>query len=143
MRRTWRACWPADLVRQISPELYATFKRSLERGRWPDGREMTAEQREHCLQAVIAYDQLRRNEPERVGYIDRGRKADSDSAERLRWAEDDVDTAPDNGTDAQGRRSLRASRRRAARLPQGGDVVDIGLFDLHPDDLLPCASESA
>ena len=76
-----------DLLRQITPELYNTFRRSLELGRWPDGRKMTAEQREHCLQAVIAYDQMHRNESERVGFIDRGRKAaPADSELPLRWA---------------------------------------------------------
>jgi uncharacterized protein YeaC (DUF1315 family) len=76
-----------DLLRQITPELYNTFRRSLELGRWPDGREMTAEQREHCLQAVIAYDQMNRNEPDRVGYIDRGSKAaPTESEALLRWA---------------------------------------------------------
>ncbi len=63
-----------DLVEQITPELYASFKRALELGRWPDGREMTAEQRSHCMDAVIAYDQLHHSEEQRVGYIDRGRK---------------------------------------------------------------------
>ncbi len=84
-----------DLVEQITPELYDTFKRSLELGRWPDGRDMTPEQREHCLQAVIAYDQLHTPEQERVGYIDRdakhraSRRRGSDtlagSEEALRW----------------------------------------------------------
>lgn len=63
-----------DLVEQITPELYASFKRALELGRWPDGRELTAEQRSHCMDAVIAYDQLHLSEEHRVGYIDRGRK---------------------------------------------------------------------
>jgi uncharacterized protein YeaC (DUF1315 family) len=77
-----------DLVRQITPELYATFKRSLELGRWPDGRDMTPEQREHCLQAVIAYDQMHTPETERVGYIDRGRKTARPLGEQtLRWAD--------------------------------------------------------
>jgi uncharacterized protein YeaC (DUF1315 family) len=78
-----------ELVRQITPELYATFRRSLEIGRWPDGRPMTAQQREHCLQAVIAYDQLHTPEAERVGYIDRGAKAARSGTEQtLRWASD-------------------------------------------------------
>ena len=73
-----------DLVRQITPELYATFVRCLELGKWPDGRAMTPEQREHCLQAVIAYDALHKPETERVGYIDRGRKAGA-AEQALRW----------------------------------------------------------
>lgn len=74
-----------DLVKQLTPELYATFKRSLERGCWPDGRKMTAEQRENCLQAIIAYDQLHTPEQERVGYIE---KSDCSTDEQpLRWSE--------------------------------------------------------
>ena len=85
-----------DLVRQITPELYATFKRSLELGRWPDGREMTAAQREHCLRAVIAYDQMNTPETERVGYIDRGRRAAPSSGEQtLRWADQQNDEDQD------------------------------------------------
>ena len=79
-----------DLVRQITPELYATFKRSLETGRWPDGNALTDEQREHCLQALIAYDQLHKPENERVGYIDKRGKGGGEQA--LKWA----DTEDDN-----------------------------------------------
>lgn len=75
-----------DLVRQITPELYATFKRALERGRWPDGNAMTAEQREHCLQAIIAYDEMHTPEHERVGYIDRGGKTAGEQP--IKWADD-------------------------------------------------------
>ena len=81
-----------DMVKQISPELYATFKRSLERGRWPDGREMTAEQREHCLQAVIAYDALHKPEQERVGFIDRARSQRDEKP--LKWADGGEQDAP-------------------------------------------------
>ncbi|MEM0955552.1 MAG: DUF1315 family protein [Pseudomonadota bacterium] len=83
-----------DAVKQISPELYATFKRSLEVGRWPDGRQMTAEQREHCLQAIIAYDALHTPETKRVGHIAVNGKADAETpcstpgdTDTLRWAE--------------------------------------------------------
>lgn len=75
-----------DLVRQITPELYATFKRALERGRWPDGNAMTVEQREHCLQAIIAYDEMHKPEDERVGYIDRGSKTAGEQP--IKWADD-------------------------------------------------------
>jgi uncharacterized protein YeaC (DUF1315 family) len=80
-----------DAVKQITPELYATFKRSLEIGRWPDGRAMTAEQKEHCLQAVIAYDALHTPAGERVGHIERdqGACASKDVPDTLRWADGD------------------------------------------------------
>ena len=91
-----------DLVKQLTPELYRTFRRALELGRWPDGREMTAEQREHCLAAVIAYDQIHTPEAKRVGYIDRDAKhrasqrrgADrlAGAEEALRWTDRDENT---------------------------------------------------
>ena len=90
-----------DLVEQISPELYATFKRALELGRWPDGREMTPEQRSHCLDAVIAYDQLHNPEDERVGYIDRGGKGPSGQAR------------PTRAPAAEGERLLRFADQQA------------------------------
>ena len=82
-----------DAVKQISPELYGTFKRSLEVGRWPDGRTMTTEQREHCLQAIIAYESLHTPESERIGHI--AKRPDSetpcdqkDRPDTLRWADE-------------------------------------------------------
>jgi len=66
-----------DLVKQLTPELVATFRRALELGRWPDGRLLDASQREHCMQAVIAFEGLNVPEQQRVGYIDRGHKAGS------------------------------------------------------------------
>lgn len=79
-----------DLVKQLTPELYATFKRSLERGSWPDGRKMTAEQRENCLQAIIAYDELHRPEQDRVGYIEK--PSCSSDEKPLRWSEGDEES---------------------------------------------------
>ncbi len=78
------------LLEELSPELVATFKRALELGRWPDGQLMTNAQREHCMQAVIAYDSMRLPERERVGYIDRARKKGQrhDDERALRWDEE-------------------------------------------------------
>ncbi len=79
-----------QLLEQLTPELVASFKRALELGRWPDGQVMTDAQREHCLQAVIAYDGMRLPEHERVGYIDRARKKEPqhDDERALRWDEE-------------------------------------------------------
>jgi uncharacterized protein YeaC (DUF1315 family) len=63
-----------DLLKQLGPEVYASFKRALELGRWPDGQPLTDDQRNHCMQAIIAYDQIHLPAEQRVGYIDRGRK---------------------------------------------------------------------
>lgn len=63
-----------DLLNSITPEIYENLKRAVEIGKWPDGRALTAEQREISLQAVIAYEQKHIDERERTGYIDRGSK---------------------------------------------------------------------
>lgn len=62
------------LVGSLTPDVYQRLKRAVETGRWPDGREVTAAQREHCLNAIIAWGQRNLPPEERVGFIDRGRK---------------------------------------------------------------------
>ena len=86
-----------DLVADMSPEVYARLKRALELGRWPDGRALTAQQKEDTLQAVIAWGEIHLEASERVGFIDRGSKAGStppeeSSPQTLLWRED-----PSNG----------------------------------------------
>ncbi|MEX1669194.1 DUF1315 family protein [Zhongshania guokunii] len=88
-----------QLIDNISPAIYEGLKRAIEIGKWPDGRVLTQEQREHCMAGVIAYDLKSRAENERVGYIDRGKKAegevcgddhdhsDNDADQILKWAE--------------------------------------------------------
>lgn len=80
-----------SLIETLSPEIVARLRQGIETGRWPDGQPLTPAQREHSLQAVIAWEQQHVPEAERVGYIDKGRKAaaapgrDSDKEEQLRW----------------------------------------------------------
>lgn len=64
-----------DAAKQINPEIYERFKQALELGKWPDGRALTREQKEICLQAVIVYETAQNiPEHERVGYIDNSKK---------------------------------------------------------------------
>lgn len=74
-----------QLLQQITPEVYENLKRAVEIGKWADGRPVTDEQRELCMQAVLAYDLKYLPEEERVGFIDRGTKEEgetcSDSAD--------------------------------------------------------------
>ncbi len=67
-----------QLITNITPEIYASLKRAVEIGRWPDGRRLTDEQRQLSLQAVIAWEAKFLPETERTGYIDRGSKADDE-----------------------------------------------------------------
>jgi len=83
-----------QLIETITPEIYANLKTAIEIGKWPDGRMLTGEQRELCLQAVIAYELKNIPEAERTGYIDRGSKAggevcdddhDHDDEQPIKW----------------------------------------------------------
>ena len=64
-----------QLLQTMTPETYQRIKRAVELGKWPDGRRLTPEQREHAMQAVIAWDQMHLGETDRVGYIDKKHKA--------------------------------------------------------------------
>ena len=57
-----------QLLQSITPDIYQRLVRAVEIGRWPDGRTLSAEQRETCMQAIIAYDQQKPTE-QRTGYV--------------------------------------------------------------------------
>ncbi len=58
-----------QLVDSLTPQMYEGLRQAVELGKWPDGRPLTAQQRETCLQALIAYDLRHKPEEERIGYI--------------------------------------------------------------------------
>lgn len=71
-----------DVAKQLDPEIYQRFKTALELGKWPDGRAMTREQKEICLQSVMVYENEHDvPEQERVGYIDRDKKKRQDDGD--------------------------------------------------------------
>ena len=78
-----------QMIGSMSPEIYRSLKRSVELGKWPDGRPMTAEQRQNAMQAIIAWGEKHLPENERVGFIDKGPKAggscDDPPATTLKW----------------------------------------------------------
>lgn len=67
-----------DVIASITPEIYQNMLRAIETGRWPDGRQVSDAQREHCMGAVIAWGERHLPEHERVGYIDRGEKEEGE-----------------------------------------------------------------
>ncbi|MHC3750468.1 YeaC family protein [Stutzerimonas stutzeri] len=80
----------------ITPEIYASLKQALELGKWADGRKLTPEQKEICMQAVIAWEMKSLPEEERTGYMG-GQECGSKSKK----AEAAIDTslfAPASGT---------------------------------------------
>ena len=63
------------MIEAMTPEVYQSLRRAVELGKWPDGRPVTREQREHAMQAIIAGGETHLEATERVGYIDKGHKA--------------------------------------------------------------------
>jgi uncharacterized protein YeaC (DUF1315 family) len=74
-------------------QVYDQLVTSLSTGRWPDGRALTEEQRQHAMQAVITWGEIHLPPSERVGFIDKGAKAgDSrDDPQPLAWKESSHD----------------------------------------------------
>ena len=61
------------LVSGLDNATYQNLKTAVEIGKWPDGRVLTATQREHAMDAVIAYE-VEHAMPEelRTGFVDMG-----------------------------------------------------------------------
>ena len=64
-----------QLIDTMSPEIYQNLVRSVELGRWPDGKRLTPEQRANALQAIIAWGERNLAERNRVGYIEKKQKS--------------------------------------------------------------------
>ncbi|SFR76707.1 hypothetical protein SAMN05216203_2893 [Marinobacter daqiaonensis] len=61
-----------ELIQRLDPTVYRSLRRAIELGKWPDGRRISDEQRQICLEAVIHYENAHNiPEQERVGYIER------------------------------------------------------------------------
>ncbi|MCH1611193.1 MAG: YeaC family protein [Luminiphilus sp.] len=78
-----------DSVRQMDRGVYERLVDSLATGRWPDGRALTEAQRQHAMRAVIAWGELHLPAEARVGFIDKGHKAEEvcDEPEPIAWKE--------------------------------------------------------
>lgn len=68
----------ADLAETMNPELYASIKRAVELGKWPDGRRLSDEQRALCMEAMILFEARHLPEHERTGYMPK----DDDACDR-------------------------------------------------------------
>ncbi|MCB8890166.1 YeaC family protein [Vreelandella malpeensis] len=60
------------MISQMTPSIYESLKQAVALRKWPDGRFLSAEQTELCLEAVIRFE-IENNVPEenRVGYLER------------------------------------------------------------------------
>ena len=70
------------LISQMTPEIYENLKSSLELSKWPNGQRMTEQQKELCMEAVIAYEYKFKSEQQRTGYIEKGKKVTAKGVEQ-------------------------------------------------------------
>ncbi len=58
-----------QLINNITPEIYERLKTAVELGKWHNGNKLSTEQRQLCMQAVIAYEHNNLPPEQRTGYI--------------------------------------------------------------------------
>ena len=67
-----------ELIDSMTPQIYENMKQAIELGRWPDGRKLDAEQRAHCMEAAILFEQKTGMPAEkRIGYMESACKSKS------------------------------------------------------------------
>ncbi len=58
-----------ELSSALNPEIYERFKTAIELGKWPNGDILSKEQKQICIQAIIAYEHKHVKHEERTGYL--------------------------------------------------------------------------
>lgn len=80
-----------QLIETMPLDVYQSLLRSLEVGKWPDGKVLTAEQRANTMQAIIAWGDRHLAERDRVGFVEKKQKAsdhcDTPMETPLNWKE--------------------------------------------------------
>jgi uncharacterized protein YeaC (DUF1315 family) len=76
-----------DAIVAMPREVYDRMVDALSLGKWPDGRSITDTQRVDTMKAVILWGQHHLPEDQRIGFIDKGSKADSrcDDPVPIKW----------------------------------------------------------
>lgn len=68
-----------QLIQSLTPDVYDNLKNAAAIGRWPDGRALTEEQRELCMEAILHYENIHNLPAEqRIGYIAGGCQSSED-----------------------------------------------------------------
>ncbi len=78
------------LIDSITPETYKALLKALELGKWADGNPLTQEQKEHVMQAIIAYGEKNLSAEQRVGFIDPGTKEEGEVCDDTAHSEQPV-----------------------------------------------------
>lgn len=59
-----------QMLNSLTPDIYQSFQRAVELGKWPDGKRLTPEQRQVCMQAMIAWEHKNLPPERHTGYIE-------------------------------------------------------------------------
>lgn len=65
----------------LDADIVERLKTAVEIGKWPNGVVLTQEQRQLCMQAVIAWEAQNLPENKRSGYIDKGHKEEDEQCD--------------------------------------------------------------
>lgn len=57
------------ILSALTPEIVEKFRQAISLGKWEDGRKLTEEQRQTCMQAVMVWEHEYLPVTERTGYI--------------------------------------------------------------------------
>ncbi|MFG1491658.1 DUF1315 family protein [Oceanospirillum sp. HFRX-1_2] len=60
-----------DMIKNMTPEIYASLRQAVELRKWPNGVRLTEEQVELCMEAVILFE-FQHDMPaqDRVGFME-------------------------------------------------------------------------
>lgn len=70
-----------DLIASMDQNICDNMRRAIETGKWADGRVLSREQKELCLQAVIAWETQNLPEEQRSGYMEQACKSGEEKTE--------------------------------------------------------------
>ncbi len=77
------------LIERMDATTCAALRRAVELGKFPDGRRLTDEQRELCMEAVLTWEMRNLPADQHTGYIDRGSKAEGEVCDSDEHVEED------------------------------------------------------
>ncbi|WP_111641902.1 YeaC family protein [Marinimicrobium alkaliphilum] len=85
-----------QLLASITPDIYRRLRDAVALGKWPDGKPLTDEQKQTCIQAVITWEHQHLPPEEHTGYIapkphshcgGDGEVADANEPKPLKWTD--------------------------------------------------------
>lgn len=83
-----------QMLAVLNEDIVNRFRTAVEIGKWANGVPLTQEQREICMQAVLAWEHQHLPEEQRTGYIDRGTKKENEQCDSHQPVHDDVEFQP-------------------------------------------------